>query len=42
MGIDEWLLVWGRLVGRAEIKRMLAEQGVADEPRYKKILAKLG
>ena len=42
VGIDEWLLVWGRLVGRAEIKRMLAEQGVADEPRYKKILAKLG
>ena len=38
---DQWLTTWGKLVGRKEIQLLLAEQGVDDKPRFKKILAQL-
>ena len=35
---DDWLLVWGRTVGKAEIEQMLQEQNLEAKLRYKKIL----
>ena len=35
---DDWLLVWGRAVGKEEIEQMLQEQNLEDKIRYKKIL----
>jgi hypothetical protein len=34
----DWLLTWGRAMGRAELERLLALQGVDDEPRFQKLL----
>ena len=35
---DDWLLVWGRTVGKAEVEQMLQEQNLEAKLRYKKIL----
>ncbi len=41
VGTDRWLTTWGQVVGRDGIEKILAAQGVAEEARYKKILAGL-
>ena len=35
---DDWLIVWGRTVGKAEVEQMLQEQNLEAKLRYKKIL----
>jgi hypothetical protein len=35
---DDWLIVWGRTVGKAEIEQMLLEQNLEAKLRYKRIL----
>ena len=39
--IDAYLLAWGRVIGAADLDSLLAEQGVEDQPRYRRILEKL-
>jgi hypothetical protein len=39
--LDQWLQVWGQAVGKAELEKLLAQQGVEKEARYKKILDQL-
>lgn len=41
VGTDQWLLVWGRAVGKDQLEKLLRQQGVADQPRYQKILKQL-
>jgi hypothetical protein len=38
---DEWYVLWGNTFGRRELEALFAEQGVASEPRYKKVCAEL-
>lgn len=35
---EAWLRVWGKVVGKEELAELLREQGVDDDPRYRKIL----
>jgi hypothetical protein len=36
-----WLRIWGKLVGRAELQRLLERQGVATSSRYASVLGEL-
>ena len=38
VGTDRWLTVWAKVVGLAGLEQILEEQGVANQPRYQKIL----
>ena len=40
-GIDSWLTIWGGIVGKAEIEKMLKAQKLHEKERYKSILGKL-
>ncbi len=41
IGTDQWLLTWGRTVGKVALRAILEEQGVAAEARYKKLVDSL-
>lgn len=38
VGIEDWLGVWGKAFGRAEVLALLKEQGVAEVPKYASVL----
>ncbi|MFQ5732550.1 MAG: HEAT repeat domain-containing protein, partial [Planctomycetaceae bacterium] len=39
--VDTWLTVWGGVVGKAEIVKMLKAQKLEEKARYKRVLAQL-
>lgn len=39
--VEEWLVAWGRVVGKAHIKRILREQGLETTGRYRRLLTRL-
>ncbi|MCB9555432.1 MAG: DUF2330 domain-containing protein [Deltaproteobacteria bacterium] len=41
VSVESWLRSWAAVVGRSGIARLLAEQGLAGEPRYKILLSSL-
>lgn len=36
-----WLLTWGKALGRAEVEKLLKQQGVEDVAKYSSVLEKL-
>lgn len=38
---EQWLLAWGRAAGRDRVRAILAEQGVARQPRWRRVLTVL-
>lgn len=37
----DWLSVWGAVAGKKEVKALLEEQGLANDPKYQRILERL-
>jgi hypothetical protein len=41
IGTTQWLITWGKAVGREEIRRILKEQGVDSNRKYSDVLQQL-
>ena len=41
VGTDRWLLIWGQAVGKRRLQKLLDEQGVGNDPRYRRIVDRL-
>ncbi len=41
MGTERWLEIWGKVKGRKHIRKILKEQGVRWDKRWRKVLLKI-